>query len=47
MSEYDFHKARELSTQRFQALVMAALLSGGEHHVAGKAERVALQERLN
>ena len=34
MSAFDFQKARELSTQRFPTLVMAAMLSGSERHVA-------------
>jgi 2-oxo-4-hydroxy-4-carboxy--5-ureidoimidazoline (OHCU) decarboxylase len=32
VSLFDFQKARELSTQKFQSLVMAALMVGGERH---------------
>ena len=33
MSQFDFQKALELSTQRFQALVMAAMMAGNEQQV--------------
>lgn len=34
MSAFDFEKARELSRQRFSALVMAAMMTGRERQTA-------------
>lgn len=34
MSAFDFHKARELSRQRFSTLVMSAMMAGREHQTA-------------